>query len=96
MSEYTVNSMHYASTIRFTPQKTRLYKHTNKHEITDTLTSPPPGTCLMLSLDPIFGFAFSLKSNLTDSIFLSPPLGLCAAFSKEPIFDFALQANFCC
>ncbi|KAE9535912.1 hypothetical protein AGLY_007813 [Aphis glycines] len=46
--------------------------------------TPPPGVCLMLSLDPIFGFALSLKSSLTVSIFLSPPPGLCVLLSSEP------------
>ncbi|KAI9580558.1 hypothetical protein GQX74_012639 [Glossina fuscipes] len=38
--------------------------------------SPPPGTCLTLSLEPTFGLAFSLNSVLIVSIFLSPPPGL--------------------
>uniref|UniRef100_A0A1A9Z7C2 Uncharacterized protein n=1 Tax=Glossina pallidipes TaxID=7398 RepID=A0A1A9Z7C2_GLOPL len=38
-----------------------------------TLISPPPGTCLTLSLEPTFGLAFSLNSVLIVSIFLSPP-----------------------
>lgn len=61
-----------------------------------TLISPPPGICLILSLDPTFDLARSLKSNLTDSIFLSPPFGLWDVLSNDPIFDLAFQANFCC
>lgn len=61
-----------------------------------TLISPPPGVCLMLSLDPTFGLALSLKSSLTDSIFLSPPPGLYVAFSRDPILDFAFHCSFCC
>lgn len=58
-----------------------------------TLIAPPPGVCLMLSLDPIFGFALSLKSSLTVSIFLSPPPGLCVLLSSEPTLGLAFHCN---
>ncbi len=37
-------------------------------DIRCTFLSPPPAWCLMLSLDPIFDEAFSLKSSFTVSI----------------------------
>lgn len=55
--------------------------------------SPPPGTCFKLAVDPTLGLAFSLKSNLTVSIFLSPPLGLWDAFSNDPILDLAFHCS---
>ncbi|KYN10340.1 Protein unc-80 like protein, partial [Trachymyrmex cornetzi] len=48
---------------------------------------PPPGICFALSLDPTFGFALSLKSSFTVSIFLSPPPGL----NMEIIFLSAIK-----
>ncbi|KYM79679.1 hypothetical protein ALC53_09902 [Atta colombica] len=48
-----------------------------------TLTVPPPGTCFAFSLDPTFGFALSLKSSFTVSIFLSPPPG--STFLSPPL-----------
>lgn len=58
-----------------------------------TFTLPPPATCLILSFEPTFGFALSLKSSFTDSIFLSPPPGLCAALSRDPTFGLAFHCS---
>ena len=55
-----------------------------------TCTSPPPGWCSMLSLDPTFGSAFSLKSNFSSTICTSPPPGWCFILSLDPTFDAAL------
>lgn len=52
---------------------------------------PPPGMCLAFSFEPTFGFALSLKSSFTVSIFLSPPPGLYVAFSNDPTFGFAFH-----
>lgn len=56
-----------------------------------TLMLPPPGMCLAFSFEPTFGFALSLKSSFTVSIFLSPPPGLYVAFSNDPTFGFAFH-----
>lgn len=68
----------------------------NEVSYAPTLIFPPPGLCVVLSREPILGFALSLKSNFTLSIFFSPPPGLWVALSKEPTFGLAFHCSFTC